>query len=383
MRIAFYAPLKAPSHPVPSGDRRMAKLLISALEQAGHRVGVASDFRSFEGAGDQAEQAALAKAGEAEAERLIAFYGDQAAGNRPEIWFTYHLYYKAPDHLGPAVATALGIPYVVAEASHAPKRAEGAWRDGHAAVVVALERADAVLCLTKLDISCVENILKSPERLVYLPPFLDPTPYTQAGRGERSNLADRLGLDANKAWLVAVGMMRPGDKLESYRRLAAALARLDGDDWQLIAVGDGEARGETETAMAPLGPERVIFPGELPPDELAAALPAFDICVWPAAGEAYGMALLEAQAAGLPVVAGHVRGVPEVVRDGISAVLVPEKDADAFAGAVRAMLDDPERRQTMAENAVQFVRRERSLASAAAILDEALVNAALGYGANA
>ncbi len=67
MRIAFYAPLKAPSHPVPSGDRRMAKLLISALEQAGHRVGVASDFRSFEGAGDQAVQAALAMAGEAEA----------------------------------------------------------------------------------------------------------------------------------------------------------------------------------------------------------------------------------------------------------------------------------------------------------------------------
>ncbi len=383
MRIAFYAPLKAPSHPVPSGDRRMAKLLISALEQAGHRVGVASDFRSFEGAGDRARQAALALAGGAEAERLIEFYQGQADDNQPELWFTYHLYYKAPDHLGPAVATALGIPYVVAEASHAPKRAGGAWRDGHAAVGAALNRADTVLCLTKLDISCVEEFLNSPERLVYLPPFLDPTPYTQDGRGERSNLAGRLGLDPRKAWLVAVGMMRPGDKLESYRRLAAALTLLGGDDWQLIAVGDGEARGEIETAMAPLGPDRVIFAGQLAPDELAAALPAFDICVWPAAGEAYGMALLEAQAAGLPVVAGHVRGVPEVVRDGISADLVPENDAAAFAGAVRALLDDPDRRQTMAENAARFVRRERSLASAAAIFDEALGKATAAYGGGA
>jgi len=360
----------------------MAKLLISALETAGHRVGVASDFRSFEGAGDPARQAALAMAGESEAARLIEFYRNQAADNQPELWFTYHLYYKAPDHLGPAVAPALGIPYVVAEASHAPKRAAGAWRDGHAAVGAALKRADAVLCLTKLDISCVEAALKSPERLFYLPPFLDPSPYTQARRGERSNLADRLGLDPDKAWLVAVGMMRPGDKLESYRRLAAALGPLDGGDWQLMAVGDGEARGEVETAMAPLGPDRVIFAGELPADELAAALPAFDVCVWPAAGEAYGMALLEAQAAGLPVVAGHVRGVPEVVRDGISATLVPENDAEAFAGAVRALLDNPERRQTMAENAAQFVRRERSLASAAGILDEALTKATATYGAD-
>ena len=158
---------------------------------------------------------------------------------------------------------------------------------------------------------------------------------------------------------------------------------MGGDDWQLIAVGDGEARGEIETAMAPLGPDRVIFAGQLAPDELAAALPAFDICVWPAAGEAYGMALLEAQAAGLPVVAGHVRGVPEVVRDGISADLVPENDAAAFAGAVRALLDDPDRRQTMAENAARFVRRERSLASAAAIFDEALGKATAAYGGGA
>ncbi len=381
MRLAFYAPLKAPSHPVPSGDRRMAKLLIQALEHAGHRVGVASDFRSFEGQGDRTRQTALAMAGESEARRLIEFYRDQAPGNRPEAWFTYHLYYKAPDYLGPAVAGALDIPYVVAEPSHAPKRADGPWRDGHAAVGRALGQADAVLCLTKLDMACVEAVVRSPRRLFYLPPFLDPAPYDVAAPQDRRELAARFKINRNKTWLVAVGMMRLGDKLESYRRLSAALVQVGGDDWQLIVVGDGEARAETEAAFAPLGPDRVIFAGEMSPGELAVTLPACDIFVWPAAGEAYGMALLEAQAAGLPVVAGRVRGVPEVVRDGVSAELVTENDADAFARAVRDLIDRPETRISMAEEAARFVRRERSLDSTVDILNEALAMATSGAGA--
>ncbi|HJS32647.1 MAG TPA: glycosyltransferase family 1 protein, partial [Alphaproteobacteria bacterium] len=48
MRIVFYAPLKPPDHPVPSGDRRMAQLLIAACESAGHEVELAARFRSYE-----------------------------------------------------------------------------------------------------------------------------------------------------------------------------------------------------------------------------------------------------------------------------------------------------------------------------------------------
>ena len=53
MRIAFYAPLKPPDHPVPSGDRRVAQLLLAALRRAGHEPVLASRFRSFEGQGDR------------------------------------------------------------------------------------------------------------------------------------------------------------------------------------------------------------------------------------------------------------------------------------------------------------------------------------------
>ena len=63
MRIAFYAPLKPPGHPVPSGDRRMARLLIDALGHGGHAVELAAVFRSWEGAGDGARQDRLRRLG--------------------------------------------------------------------------------------------------------------------------------------------------------------------------------------------------------------------------------------------------------------------------------------------------------------------------------
>lgn len=86
---------------------------MDALRQAGHSVELASDFRSFEGAGDASRQAALKDEGTAIARRLVQRWSPRGAG-RPDIWFTYHLYYKAPDWLGPEVSARLGIPYVVA-----------------------------------------------------------------------------------------------------------------------------------------------------------------------------------------------------------------------------------------------------------------------------
>ena len=61
MRIAFYAPLKPPTHAVPSGDRRVAQLLLEALRLAGHDPFIAARLRSFDGNGDPARQARLAK----------------------------------------------------------------------------------------------------------------------------------------------------------------------------------------------------------------------------------------------------------------------------------------------------------------------------------
>jgi len=93
--LAFYAPLKAPDDATPSGDRRMARLFLAALERAGYRPEIASRIRTFDGSGDKTIQARLRAEGEREAERLVAAYGALAPAQRPRAWFTYHVYYKA------------------------------------------------------------------------------------------------------------------------------------------------------------------------------------------------------------------------------------------------------------------------------------------------
>jgi glycosyltransferase involved in cell wall biosynthesis len=399
MRIAFYAPLKPPSHPVPSGDRRIARLLLKAMRMAGHEVQVISTFRSYEGEGDRAKQEDIQRRGAKEAGRLLR---GKLARWRPQIWFTYHLYQKAPDWLGPPIAKALGIPYVIAEAAYAPKRSSGRWEMGLDAVKAALRQADTVLMLNPNDEECVAPLLRRrpgalhfigalldlPELAVWrkrakgrpaaaepMLPFLETAPYWRAwGRRphHRAVLARRLRVAPNVPLLLAVGMMRSGDKLESYRTLAKALGGLKAAPWHLLVVGDGPAFPAVKKAMAPVA-ARVHWLGGVPERELRRLYAACDLFVWPAKNEAIGMAILEAQAAGLPVVAGDVGAIGAIVANGTTGTLAPEGDAAAFRRAVSGMLAlSPAARGAMANAAVVKASMFHDIVPAADHLDRVL-----------
>jgi len=375
MRIAFYAPLKAPTHGTPSGDRRIAALLMDALVRAGNRVELASEFRSYEPAGDAARQAALRDQGVALGGQLAERWRDGPAAVRPDLWFSYHSYYKAPDWLGPAASAALRIPYVIAEASHAGKRAGGPWDLGHRGAMESIRCADLLLCPTRDDKAGLQALVASPERIAFLPPFLDADPFRAAAQrreANRSDLARRHGLDTSVPWLAVAAMMRPGDKLASYGSLARALGALRDLPWRLLVAGDGSARGEVEAACAAAIPERTVFLGTLSLQEVAAAYAASDLCVWPAVNEAYGMTLLEAQAAGVPVVSCATRGVPDVVEHGTTGLLCAAGDERALAALVRELLLDGGKRSRMSAAAATFAAGERSMVAAAARLEKLL-----------
>lgn len=385
MRLAFYAPLKPPTHPVPSGDRRVARLLMDALRLGGHQVELVSEFRSFEGAGDSARQAALRSEGEAIATALQARWsGSGGRTIRPDAWLTYHLYYKAPDWLGPSVTRALGIPYVVAEASFAAKRASGPWADAHAAVRDALQCADLLLCPTADDVPGLQQVVRPQTRILRLHPFLDPEPYLEAARlrqHHRERWATAQGLDGAVPWMVVSAMMRPGDKHASYRMLAQVLTRLRDLPWCLVVAGDGPAGALIRAELEQAAPGRCHFAGECTAGRLATLYAASDLCVWPAINEAYGMAMLEAQAAGTPVASCAVRGVPEVVRDGSTGLLAPAGDVEALAQVTRRLLQDAALRSRLGQSAARFVLGERSTAQAARVLGEALSGVVRAAGA--
>ncbi|MCW2307854.1 glycosyltransferase family 4 protein [Rhodobium gokarnense] len=356
MRIAFYAPMKPPDHDTPSGDRLIARLLIHALEEAGHEVVLASRFRSW--VREPAELEAVAEQAAAEAARVIAHF---QSTEKPDLFLTYHLYHKAPDWIGPRIADALFIPYAVIEASRAMKRARGPWASGFAAADAALARADAVAALHEADAEGLRPVVG--DRLEIIPPFLDTAPFAAVAGNRAPN---------DPPVIVTAAMMRPGNKADSYRLLAEALARLTHRPWRHVIAGDGPERG----ALLPLfDPARTDYAGRLEPEDMPALYARGDIFAWPAVTEPFGMVFLEAQAAGLAIVAGAARGVPDIVADGATGLLVPPGDVDAFAAALDDLLADAEKRQAMGRAAARHAAENHDISQAVPALNTFLSHA--------
>tara|TARA_R110000868_G_scaffold92100_4_gene255398 strand:- start:139230 stop:140375 length:1146 start_codon:yes stop_codon:yes gene_type:complete len=368
VQIAFYAPLKPIDHPIPSGDRLMARLLCDALSQAGFDIDIAARLRSRVGDGNILRQAQIAELASKLAARLLRQY-QNGMRKRPDIWFTYHLYYKAPDWIGPIIADALDIPYVLAEASFAPKRATGPWAQSHAAVEHALHRADAVFSLNRADMECLRPLCGQ-DRLHYLAPFT---------HTEKWHVADRGGVNPDTpVQLVTTAMMRPGDKLQSYELLAAALGKLNArniTNWHLTVIGDGPARNDVTAAFTrnAISHDQLDFAGLCDADHTRILLARSDLFVWPAINEAYGMALLEAQAAALPVLAGDCGGVSGIVAHDQTGWLVPVGDVDAFADRLaRCLGDDRQKLRDTGRTAAQKAEHSHTLAAAADLLGVSL-----------
>lgn len=352
--VAFYAPMKAPDHPVPSGDREIARLTLRALEAAGFDSFVASDLRIYDGKGDAAVQVDLFGQAQREVDRLIDDLSDQ----RPVLWFTYHSYYKAPDLIGPKVARALGIPYAISEPSISPKRREGPWADFAQASEDAIARADRLFYSTDRDRPALQDAGHG-DRMAHLKPFIDPGPVVPA-RGAGTPLR-----------LLTVAMMRQGDKLESYRRLAAAIRALDDGrradqpgpqitDWTLDIHGDGPARPDVQALFSDW-PDRVIFHGASDAPTVRRAYETSDILIWPGVGEGVGMAYLEAQATALPVVSED----HPAQRDIVFTPLVPPNDPAAFADAIWARAND---RKLVGQKVQAKIHAAHSLTAAAETL---------------
>ena len=347
--VAFYAPMKPPDHPTPSGDRRIAQLTLRALDEAGLAPRLVSRLRVLDMAGDPARQAELANAADHEARRLIA----ALAPDPPRAWLTYHCHYKAPDLVGPAVAEALGLPYIITEPSLSPRRRQGPWARFAAAAESAITRADRLFWTTRRDRPALDAAGHAP-RMAHLPAFVDAGPAAPPPRPARRPLH-----------LLSVAMMRPGDKAESYRRLAAGLARL-ALPWRLTAVGDGPARVACLSPLAALGP--VTHRPDLATSEAIRPLyEAADLMVWPGAGEGVGMVWLEAQAAGLPVVAEDQPAARDLVGAG---ELAAPNDPDALAAAIARAATA---RRSLSARARAHVLERHSLAAAAHTLRDGIL----------
>ena len=123
----------------------------------------------------------------------------------------------------------------------------------------------------------------------------------------------------------------------------------------LLVVGDGDLREELRRQVEQLGlSSRVYFLGAR--RDLGNLLGAIDVFVMPSLWEGLPLSMVLAMGAGLPVVATRVAGIPEVVQDGVTGILVAPADVPALGSALARLVADPALRQTMGAAASAFVR---------------------------
>lgn len=362
LKIAFYSPLKPPDHLVPSGDRLMARLLIECLTGEGYQVELASSLRVFvKQPSNRTVVDDLMTQAESEIQRLTKLWLQQGP---PALWFCYHPYYKSPDLIGPELSRAFNIPYVTAEASYSGRRNEGVWGQLQQMVLASIDHAAVNICFTERDIVGLQQVAPA-ARLARLRPFINTTHFSKA-----------VSRPAEPR-LVTVAMMRSGDKFDSYVRLAAALKLLVPIPWTLSVVGDGPMRDEVQALFCELPDDRILWHGQQQRAEIAALFAQSTLYVWPGCSEAYGLAYLEAQAAGLPVIAYDNAGVPEVVDHGVSGILTPLGDDQAYAAAIEKLLGDEQQCQLMSRQAHEHVHSNHGITQAGKTLD-ALLKSHLG-----
>jgi glycosyltransferase involved in cell wall biosynthesis len=139
--------------------------------------------------------------------------------------------------------------------------------------------------------------------------------------------------------------------------LLEAFARLKGAAiLRIVGIGP-ESRRLERLARSLAISDRVQFLGQLSFRALIAEYRNASVFALPTSQEGFGIVFLEAMAASLPIVAGDAAAVPEVVRDGVTGILVKPHDCEAFARALQLLLDQPETRKAMGAAGCAEVRR--------------------------
>jgi glycosyltransferase involved in cell wall biosynthesis len=271
---------------------------------------------------------------------------------RPDVLHT-HLGYA--DMLGGLAARSLGIPAVSTlhtmdwprgvrqPRPYAKERLMSLVRRRCARVVVAVSDAARRSYLdTGWDV---------PEHVVTVHNGIVALSRPGAGRAVR----EQLGLAADDLVVSMVTVLRRGKGHDAAVAAVSALAdrfpRL-----RLVIAGDGPDRAEIMRLAEPLR-SRVVMTGHV--DEVMELLDATDVLLHPTHLDAFPTALLEAMAAGVPIVATAVGGIPEIVEPGTSGVLVASPpDPTAIAGALAPLLEDEQLRRRLGERGRERFARD-------------------------
>jgi colanic acid/amylovoran biosynthesis glycosyltransferase len=197
-------------------------------------------------------------------------------------------------------------------------------------------RADMVVCISHFARSQVMGLLDEADwhKVEVVRCGIDPARFRPAERVPRERAAR----------ILNVGRLVPvKGQAVLLRALASLVAR--GLDVELTIVGRGPQEGELRRLVAELGlGDRVELPGAVGADAITAYYDRADVLAVPSFAEGLPVVIMEALATAMPVVSTAIMGIPELVRDGETGVLVAPGDADALADGLARLIEDPQLR---------------------------------------
>jgi glycosyltransferase involved in cell wall biosynthesis len=211
----------------------------------------------------------------------------------------------------------------------------------------------------------------SGDRVVVITNFVDHEMFNVPAESYLQRMRSELAITADA---IVIGIVANLHEVKEHWVLLDAVARLT-PRWpqlRVILIGDGTCRAELEEQARRLGIERhVVFAGPQPHHPSPNYL--FDIAVLTSRAEGFPNAIVEAMAAGRPVVATAVGGVPDAVVEGETGFLVPPSQPEPLASALEALLRDPTRREAMGaaarKRAVKLYNAEAVIASLESLYD--------------
>jgi len=190
-------------------------------------------------------------------------------------------------------------------------------------------------------------------------------------------LARLLALPEATPIIFLSGRAQPYKGIEVAMEAAARLAESGNATAHFVYCGDGPALAAFRDHARRLELSQFHFLGRRDdvPDLLGSATIAVVPSVW---GEAFGLTVVEAMAAGVPVIASAVGGIPELLENGRTGMLVPPGDSRSLADAIRSLLDDPARRESMGEAGRDLAQRRFRISRVVDELDLMLIDATDG-----
>ena len=348
MKISFYMPFKPFGHKNPSGDLITGMELHDFLSKKNHEVEIASTLRSRWLYLKPWKFLNVAR----ERDRVISAQKSCPA----DIWLSYHTYYKAPDLLGPICSSRLSIPYAIFQGIYSTKRKRSLKTfPGFLLNRTALQAAQVVFTNKKTDEHNLKRLLPE-ERVKYISPGLIPDQFNFDLVARRA-LKEQWNVGERRV-VMTTAMLRPGVKTTGVIKVIDSCAELRkrGHDLILIVIGDGVNRSMIEQEGREKLSDNVLFLGKIPRHELYRYYSAADVFAFPGIEEALGMVYLEAQSAGLPVVAYNNWGAKEAVIHNETGLLSSAEKPEAFTQDIEKLVVDRDRRIKMRDAAKTHIR---------------------------